>query len=153
MFQPKLSDGTLYFVKFFAKIMAFVSCREITVHCTRLRRQLRLCTGCMNARRSVHCKQLTARRQRHESDSTQDDLPTPRSLQFFNSPNIHSCKLMPPIHSIKSLWFCPLEIEFAISCPELSPCTVTRLRKTEFISSAVRDGLTCVKSNCFYARL
>ena len=35
------------------------------------------------------------------------------------------------------------------SCPELSPCTVTRLRKTEFISSAVRDELTCVKSKLF----
>ena len=56
---------------------------------------------------------------------------------------------MSPIHSIKSLWFCPLEIEFAIYCPELSPCTVTRLRKTEFISSAVQDGLTCVKSKLF----
>ena len=26
-----------------------------------------------------------------------------------------------PFHSIKSLWFCPLEVEFVIFCPELCP--------------------------------
>ena len=39
MYQPKLSDGKLYFVIFFVvKMMAFVSRREIAVHYTALRR-------------------------------------------------------------------------------------------------------------------
>ena len=75
-------------------------------------------TGCMNATCSVHCSDTRVIRHKKW-----DDLLTPRSLRFFNSPNIHTCNWMTPIHSIKSLWFCPLEVEFAIFCPELSPCT------------------------------
>ena len=128
--------------------MAFVSCREIAVHCPRLRRQLRA-AWMPDALCIVSSLRLAGSDTRVNRHKKLDDLLSPRSLQFFNSPNIHSCKWMPPIHLIKSLWFCPLEIEFAISSPELSPCTVTRLRKTEFISSAVHDGLTCVKSKLF----
>ena len=52
--------------------MAFVSCREIAVHYTGLRRHsgYDMGAGCMNATRSVGSLRLA--RQRHESDSTQE---------------------------------------------------------------------------------
>ena len=122
MFQPKLSDGTLYFVNFLHKWWPLWAAGSLAVHCTCLRRQHRPRTGCMNATRSVHCEKLTARSSGSDTRVIRHkNLLTPRSLQFFNSPNIHTCKWLSPIHSIKSLWFCPLEIEFVISCPELSP--------------------------------
>ena len=62
-----------------------------------------------------------------------------------------------PIHSIKSLWFCPLEVEFAIFfCPELCPGHCTRLEKPTAASAhaqCVMGWLTMWKANCFYASL
>ena len=69
-------------------------------------------------------------------------------MQFFNSPNIHTCKWMPPIHSINSLWFCPLEVEFVISCPALTR-PLHSIEKNQ-PQCRVCDGLTYnVKSKLF----
>ena len=60
-----------------------------------------------------------------------------------------------PIHSIKSLWFCPLEVEFAIFCPALCPGHCTRLEKPTAASAhaqCVMGWLTMWKANGFYMR-
>ena len=130
--------------------MAFVSCTEIAVHYTHLHRQP---PGHIRAAWMPHALAYASCRQRHESDSTQkwDDLLTPRSLQFFNSPNIHTCTWISPIHSTNSLWFCPLEVEFVISCPALMNLIMhcTRLRETNRSAECVMGWLTMWKANCF----
>ena len=91
-FNPNFVMGRCIFRNFYKiYMMAFVSCREIAVHYTRLHWQLWPRTGCMNATRL----QLTlcALWGACSSDTRviQQEIrwfTTPRSLPFFNSPYI-----------------------------------------------------------------
>ena len=158
MFQPKLSDGMLYFVNFCKNdgLCELQGDRSCPLHSSVPTPTLAPATYGLH-----ECHTLCALWAAYGSQAaTRESFDTRNETIYLLQDHCSSLtariytlvlKWMPPIHSIKSIWFCPLEIEFVISCPELSPCTVsvTRLRKTEFISSAVRDGLTCVKSKLF----
>ena len=107
--------------------------------------------GCMNATRSVGSLRLA--RQRHESDSTQEMRRFTYSKIIavqFNSPNIHrwDCTWMHQFIRSNLSGFCPLEVEFAIFCPELCPGHCTRLEKPTAASAhaqCVMGYLQCEK--------
>ena len=67
-----------------------------------------------------------------------DDLLTPRSLQFFNSPNIHTCTWMHQIGIRSNLsGICPLEVsKTAIFCPRALSRTLHSIWKNQPQSSA-----------------